>query len=318
MVELVANKGDRARDEDRAPESKLDARWGSPLLHDIGVALDLGHRCVVYDRGFVRPAANPIVWKLAGRLEGVMSNGANQGERPGGSGRRRPGAGGEAGGEAREAAPATARGASASVERQLASLDRLELDESAKSRIHEALCAYPQFGVRSVSAGFWISGRVQPVFDLSVTATMSTFIPRDERAQTQAWAWWEEGVWIGPRHTYKDGSICAFELRDRTWVRGESIATLLDLQVVWICRQMFLREYGRWPGRQMIHSPLERVLEQHRGEFCGCGSDDRYEACCRDRDLAFRASAGPFAIARVGQALTARRPAIPAELNATP
>jgi hypothetical protein len=189
------------------------------------------------------------------------------------------------------------------------------LTEPAKSQVAEALRAYPQFGIRSVSAGLWIAGQVQPIEDFSVTATMATFIPGNEREQIQAWAWWAEGVWIGPRHTYMDGSICSYELEDRTWSRGKSIAILLDLQTVWICRQMFLRSYGRWPGRQMIHTPLERVLQQHPDELCGCGSDFRYAACHQEGDLVVRDSAGPIAIAQVQQALSTRRPRIPVEFQ---
>lgn len=99
-----------------------------------------------------------------------------------------------------------------------------------------------------------------------------------------SWAWWLPAlIWIGPRHTnyHPLGSICSFEPEDRTWQRGQLLITLLDLQVLWIVRHIFLRRFGRWPGRQVFHTSWERVLEQRPGELCGgCDSNHRYEECC--------------------------------------
>ena len=61
-----------------------------------------------------------------------------------------------------------------------------------------------------------------------------------------SWAWWLPAlIWIGPRHTnyHPLGSICSFEPEDRTWQRGQLLITLLDLQVLWIVRHIFLRRF---------------------------------------------------------------------------
>jgi hypothetical protein len=93
-------------------------------------------------------------------------------------------------------------------------------------------------------------------------------------------------LWIGPRHTnFGDGSICAFEPTDGTWMPGDSIITLLDIYSLWALRQMHLQVYGRWPGRQVAHFPYERFIELRGDELCGCGSDKLYRECCQKDDL---------------------------------
>jgi len=109
----------------------------------------------------------------------------------------------------------------------------------------------------------------------------------------RSWGFWISGistnpVWIGPRHTnFPDGSICAFEPRDHTWCAGQSIVTLLDLYSLWAFRHRHLELLGRWPGRQSVWHPYERLQELKSNEFCGCHNSDRlYKDCCRDADLA--------------------------------
>lgn len=278
------------------------------MLWQIGSTLHLGRRCVVYDGGFARPAADSPATNQVGALEEVIRNGAHNG-RPGRGSARAAGEGWQ--GQAREASSATARRSAAALERQLIALERLSLRESLTSLIAEALHAYPQFALRGVSAGVWLSGEIRPVADLPSCATMATFISHDPLAEIQGWAWWGEGVWIGPRHTYADGSICAFERADTTWVRGKSLATLLDLQTLWICQQLFLRAYDWWPGRQMLHTPVERELMQRPGELCGCGSDETYEACCHDADVAELRSEDSFLLALARSRAIHRGPRIP-------
>lgn len=109
----------------------------------------------------------------------------------------------------------------------------------------------------------------------------------------RSWGFWISGisltpVWIGPRHTnFPDGSICAFEPKDRTWCAGQSIVTLLDLYTLWALRHRHLEVFGRWPGRQSVEHSYERLQELKEDEFCGCqDSDILYGDCCRDSDLA--------------------------------
>jgi hypothetical protein len=93
-------------------------------------------------------------------------------------------------------------------------------------------------------------------------------------------------VWIGPRHTYADGSICAYERQDLTWTREMGPQPLLDLISLWVARQIYLRAYGRWPGMQRVHTPLERILVQNATELCGgCASGKTYARCCYRKDL---------------------------------
>jgi hypothetical protein len=108
----------------------------------------------------------------------------------------------------------------------------------------------------------------------------------------RSWGFWAHELakprWIGPRHTnFVDGSVCAFEPKDETWVFGASIVSLLDICSVWALRQLHLDVFGKWPGMQVAHYRIERVLEQRDNEYCGCGSDEKlYTECCKSRDIA--------------------------------
>jgi hypothetical protein len=111
--------------------------------------------------------------------------------------------------------------------------------------------------------------------------------PFEPLRRVSSWAWWTTGIWVGPRHTnYPDGSICSFEESDGTWNTRDSLVPLLDLHSVWLVRHLHLRHFGRWPGRQVLHTAYERVAENGACEFCGCDSGELYAACCQQRDLA--------------------------------
>ncbi len=85
-------------------------------------------------------------------------------------------------------------------------------------------------------------------------------------------------------HELWDGSICAFEPGDGTWSLGDSLVELLDYYTIWALRQLHLRIYGRWPGRQRAHLYYERVLELRGDERCACGSIRAYSECCEEED----------------------------------
>jgi hypothetical protein len=122
-------------------------------------------------------------------------------------------------------------------------------------------------------------------------ARFFTAIPFSPIKNVRSWGFWvgvplSHPVWIGPRHTnLGDGSICAFERQDDTWLPGDSLVTLLDLYTVWALRHLYLQILGRWPGRQVAHYAFERLVETQSGELCGCGSKVVYSSCCRERDL---------------------------------
>jgi hypothetical protein len=108
----------------------------------------------------------------------------------------------------------------------------------------------------------------------------------------RSWGFWIDMIgspaWIGPRHTnFPDGSICAFEPSDQTWVFGDSIVKLLDIYTLWAIRHLHLELFGRWPGYQAVSDSYERILEIRGDEHCGCSESARlYRDCCQQSDLA--------------------------------
>lgn len=108
----------------------------------------------------------------------------------------------------------------------------------------------------------------------------------------RSWGFWQDlltdATWIGPRHTnFPDGSVCAFEPTDKTWVIGDPIIKLLDLYSLWAVRHLHLQVFGRWPGRQAVRHPYERILELREDEYCGCALGEKLHGeCCRNKDLA--------------------------------
>jgi hypothetical protein len=156
----------------------------------------------------------------------------------------------------------------------------------ARRDLGELLSAYPQMVLTELPEAAWVSGWIQPLSDLADRALLVTVYPWDRRLRVNAWAWWDAGVWIGPWHTnYPVGSICSYEREDGTWSRNVPLVGLFDLNSVWIARHIHLRYFGRWPGRQVVHTAFERRRELQLDELCGCGSNARYEQCCRHNDL---------------------------------
>lgn len=241
------------------------------------MALDRQVTCTVFEGGFVWPAPELLPPQLAGMLEEVNANGAEP-EGAAGPSERPETRQGET--PARRDSPegTAARSPESPLVRN--AIPRMTDDFS------EALLAYPQFKVSSASGGSWLAGVVQPVADLPITASLATWFPADLKGTVLSWAWWSDGVWIGPRHTYTDASICSFERDDCTWTRRMGARLLLDLNSLWVARQIYLRAHGRWPGMQRIHTPIERLVQQQPDELCGgCASGLRYAGCCRARDL---------------------------------
>lgn len=158
---------------------------------------------------------------------------------------------------------------------------------------------YPQLRARHDGEVVWLTGAVEPVPNFRERFTLVVAVPVDRTLPVRAWAWWSCGVAVGPRHVYHDGSICAFEPEDAAkrfgdWRRGTSLVRLLDFISVWLTRHVYLREFGRWPGHQMLHTILERQLWNRPDEFCGCGASRPYAACHASADHA----AGEVEIAR--------------------
>ena len=142
--------------------------------------------------------------------------------------------------------------------------------------------AYPQAREWLTPDAAWLAIPVEPVRNVGAAALLVTAYPFSTALPVQSWAWWKTGIWIGPRHTnYPNGSICAFEVKDGTWRRSHPLEVLIDLQVLWIARHAHLLCFGSWPGRQVLHTPYERLAEHQPVETCGgCRSGLPYNVCC--------------------------------------
>lgn len=253
--------------------------FGSPLLERIGKALDNDLGCVVYSHGYVWPVERPLTSTLDPAYQKeVIAYEAQRATRP-----ERPAARPRSGAAGRDSPEGTATpGSRTPFLRQLKHVEA----GASRATVTEVLRAYPQFRVRSTARGIWMTGTIQPVQDLDARAILTMVVPISDQGTVYGWAWWEDGIWIGPRHTnWSDGSICAFEPKDNSWIWEMGLVALVDMYVVWITRHLHLAAYGRWPGRQVLHTAYERLTEHGSNEFCGCGSDLHYEECCRASDI---------------------------------
>jgi hypothetical protein len=152
-----------------------------------------------------------------------------------------------------------------------------------------ALAEYSQFRLRLAPPGAWLTGTIRPVPAQEDNAVVILVYPFEPFYPIHCWAWWDTGIWVGPRHTnYGDGSVCAFEPADTTgvWRGGDPLLQLLDYIACWIARHIFLKRRGRWPGPQSLHTAFERLTEHAPNELCGCGSPYLYEVCHRPSDTA--------------------------------
>lgn len=162
------------------------------------------------------------------------------------------------------------------------------LNREFNRRKGEVRESYPQARFRAAPGALWVMTRLQPVYRHPGKALLVLRYPGSPDEHPQAWAWWSEGVWIGPRHTnFPDASICSFERKERTWIREHPLDRLLDLHVLWVARHLHLHESGFWPGDQGNHLALERLTEQAPGELCGCGSMEFYGDCHQTEDAAW-------------------------------
>ena len=148
--------------------------------------------------------------------------------------------------------------------------------------------AYPEAQVWWLPNGVWLKVTSELLPGLGLRAYLYLCFQLEPYPCYRAWGFWSNLEWIGPRHTnFPDGSICAFDLFDNTWVMGDPIIDLLDLYSVWALRHLHLRTNGRWPGPQAVPHPFERLTEFRDDELCGCpmGGDKTYGHCCKPKDL---------------------------------
>lgn len=138
---------------------------------------------------------------------------------------------------------------------------------------------YPQLGIRTACPGIWLTGNLTPLGPRGYTASLALAYPAALDVPVRAWAWWDVGIAVGPRHTNADASICAYEPTDESWREEYGITLLLDFISVWLVRHALLATHGVWFGQQRVHTAIERIVWQSAGEFCGCGQGRRYENC---------------------------------------
>ena len=181
----------------------------------------------------------------------------------------------------------TGRSGQACEATSLLGTDILEKYRNEVAIVHEA---YPNPRYWCQREGLWLLTESSLLVGLTNKAVFLTGIACSDVMVVRSWGFWGGMLggptWIGPRHTnFPDGSICAFEPTDQTWMFGDPIVELLDLYSLWAVRHLHLEVFGRWPGYQAVHFPYERVLELKEDEFCGCGGPARlYRDCCRDTD----------------------------------
>lgn len=247
---------------------------GLDLLHRIGEDLHRGIFPVVYRSGRVEPFS---VGTSPPSLKEVRKYG--QGQQGGPPAGPRQGAAaweGSAGGSAAAYPAASLLGDVGALRSALGD---------------EFVDAYPQVRAHNSPGGPYFSLSVQPVEGLGRFARLLFRLGAKDQIP-KAWGWWDDGTWIGPRHTnFPDGSICAFEMRDGTWLPGLPFSRLVDLWVLWVTRHLHLQAFGWWPGAQALHTPFERLAEHQPGELCGCGSGRLYVNCCRAEDEAIPSQA---------------------------
>lgn len=147
--------------------------------------------------------------------------------------------------------------------------------------------AYPGTQVWHQKKGMWLQCPSALLPDTLHKAVFLCAIPFDPISRVRSWGFWYGCTWIGPRHTnLPDGSICAFEPTDGTWMPGDSILKLLDIYTLWAVRHLYLLTFNRWPGAQVAHFAYERLTELKEDELCGCGSlNKRYGECCKPNDI---------------------------------
>lgn len=250
------------------------------LLAVVGAQLDELTFPLVKNGGFVMPRDNAATFIPLGKENGYeyKRQAGSSTESWTGPGRREGSAGGR-----RPPLGSRSPGAAAQV------LGAYQGD-GYLTEVSAIRAAYPGAQAWSEEDGFWLYAESHLLPGLNRVAGLLLGVSHAKR-RVRAWGFWSTGVlgasWIGPRHTnFPDGSICAYEPNDGTWLFGQSLVSLLDIYSVWALRHLHFEMLGRWPGPQAVHIPYERILEVAGDEHCPCGfTGRRYAECCQPTDL---------------------------------
>lgn len=244
-------------------------------LREIGEQLDQNQFPIVHNGGIVLPSETSVLCSTLGKEKtNVRQRQRRSATRPwqGPAGRQRQ---------------AVRRG----PPRDAASVVGADLQKQYEAQLSAFLEAYPDTECWHRVEGMWLLTESRLLHGLGKKATFLTMLPYSRKFVVKSWGFWSTPIsfeWIGPRHTnFPDGSICAFERRDVTWVAGDSIIKLLDLYSLWALRHLHLDIFGRWPGHQFVPHPHERLTELSDDEYCGCDHPNKpYADCCKKHDLA--------------------------------
>lgn len=244
-------------------------------LKNIGHILDQDLGVSVYNSGIVKPSDAPVISPKMGK---VKSNAQSRPRRSETWEREWPAT------RQRQTNRSRAPGKAPSI---ISST----LRHAYESQIDEIQNAYPGTKAWKQAEGMWLVVESSVLPGLEKQAIFLLAIPYNLGQPVKAWGFWRSAIsmeWIGPRHTnYGEGSICAFDPADGTWLPGDDLVSLIDLYTLWALRHEHLSVFGRWPGHQHVAFPFERLTEFNDDEFCGCeNSGTLYKDCCKSRDLA--------------------------------
>ena len=244
------------------------------LLEAVGGRLDQGKYPLIHNRGMIRPSTSTVAIDPLGEETCNVPSRARRsatGSWQRAAGRQRP-----------SNRPRPSGRTAPVIDTVLSQRYREELDAVQK--------AYPGAEFWHQDEGMWLRTESLLIAGLEKTATFLTAIPFVHGMTAKSWAFWNTPIyfnWIGPRHTnFPDGSVCAFEPKDKSWNIGDSLVKLLDLYSLWAFRHLHLEVIGRWPGHQSVPCPYERLQELKDNEHCGCDRPQNlYGDCCKPRDL---------------------------------
>lgn len=229
----------------------------------------------IYNRGIIRPQIPTISPSTRGEQE--ADHATTKRNRPSTGSRQRP-----AGRQRKTSRSRQTDTAPQAVVRNLQKQYRVQLTD--------VVAAFPQTKIVQQKEGIWLLVQSEVLDGLDRTAIFLLALPYDQSRVVRAWGFWKKETsteWIGPRHTnFPDGSICAFDPSDLTWVPGDDIGKLLGYYSLWAARHLHIRDFGRWPGQQVAHHSYERRTEFRPDEYCGCSNRDKlYKDCCLLSDL---------------------------------
>jgi hypothetical protein len=186
-------------------------------LRSIGALLDRDQYPRVYNGGIVKPGDTSIASLIPGEDSNHVSQRSRRSEtRPGqwATGRQGP-----------SSQPSTPERPRASG--KTPSLLDSSLRALYESELEAIQAAYPGTTTWHQADGLWLLTESTVLPGLGKKATFLIALPFSKKLMPRAWGFWTTPIswhWIGPRHTnFPDGSICAFDPSDQTWLPGDTI-----------------------------------------------------------------------------------------------